>query len=115
MFTSQFEIDEATGGDPTAAAERIKALNDLPLLSIEGEVVPLGERLLDEGALPAKAQLDSLHLVTAAVNGIQFLLTWNCKHLANAALWARIEATCRSAGFIPPTICTPLQLLGMDP
>ena len=61
--------------------------------------------------LPDNAEVDALHIGTATVNGIDFLLTWNCAHIANAALQHRIEAICRSAGFDPPTICTPQQLM----
>ena len=62
-------------------------------------------------SLPTKARADALHIAVAAVNGMDFLLTWNCTHIANAALRPRIEEICRAAGFEPPVICTPLELL----
>ena len=112
LLTSQFVLDEAAAGDSTAAAERLALLNDVELLEITDEVAPLADRLLREGALPTKARLDALHLAVATVHRIDYLMTWNCKHLANALLWHRISKACRAAGFEPPTICTPLELLG---
>jgi hypothetical protein len=61
--------------------------------------------------MPAKARLDALHVATAAVHGMDYLLSWNCKHIANAMLRSRIESICRTAGFEPPVICTPLELV----
>ena len=110
LDTSQFVVDEASAGDQAAAAARLVILSPIPKLLIGDEVVPLAQRLLTEGALPPKARLDALHLAVACCNGIQYLLTWNCKHLANAILWRKIEATCRAAGYLPPTICTPHEL-----
>jgi|SRR5687767_6751564 len=112
LFTSQFVLDEAAAGDPMAAAERLDALANIALLDITDEVVPLADRLLRDGALPLKARVDALHLAVATINGLQYLLTWNCKHLANAMLRHRIDEACRSAGYQPPVICTPPELLG---
>jgi hypothetical protein len=110
LYTSQFVIDESAAGDPIAAAARLAILAPIPKLLIGDQVVPLAQRLLAEGALPPKARLDALHLSVACCNGVQYLLTWNCKHLANAILWRKIEATCKAAGYLPPTICTPHEL-----
>ena len=63
-------------------------------------------------ALPAQAAQDALHLAVACVHGMQYLLTWNCTHLANARLRSRIERVCRDAGYVPPIICTPEELEG---
>ena len=112
LFTSQFVLDEAAAGDRTAAAERLAILEELDLLAIPGEVEPLADRLLRAGALPVKARVDALHLAVATANGMQFLLTWNCKHLANAMLRRTIEDACRAAGYEPPAIGTPLELMG---
>jgi hypothetical protein len=110
LFTSDFTIDESSRGDPVAAAERIAAITDVPLVPISAAVHELAGLLLQVHALPLKARVDALHLATAATNGLEFLLTWNCRHLANASLRAKIEKTCREAGFEPPTICTPFEL-----
>jgi predicted nucleic acid-binding protein len=71
----------------------------------------LAARLLLETALPAKANADALHIAVAAANGIDYLLTWNCTHLANAFMIPRVEKICRAAGFEPPYICTPQELM----
>jgi hypothetical protein len=114
LYTSQFVLDEAAAGDATAASDRLTILNGLDLLLITPDVEPLAAQLLAAGALPAKARVDALHVAVATVNGMEFLLTWNCRHLANAALWRKIEQTCNAAGYEPPTICTPYELMGVE-
>jgi hypothetical protein len=114
-FTSELVLAEAADGDPTAAAERLNFLSNLALLPVPEDAVELAELLLQRHALPAKARVDASHLATTAVNGIAFLLTWNCKHLANATLRATIETTCREFGFEAPIICTPTELSEVPP
>ena len=114
LFVSQFVLDEAAAGDRSAATERAAALAGIDLLEITPKVEPLAVALLKAGALPAKARIDALHLAVAAVSGMEFLLTWNCRHLANAMLWAKMEDTCRAEGFEPPSIVTPYELLAED-
>lgn len=74
----------------------------------------LAAALLDDGPLPPKAATDALHISIAATNGIDYLLTWNCRHIANPALRPRIESICRRMGYEPPVICTPQELLEID-
>ena len=74
----------------------------------------LAAALLDDGPLPPKAATDALHISIAATNGIEYLLTWNCRHIANPALRPRIESICRGMGYEPPVICTPQELLEID-
>jgi hypothetical protein len=76
------------------------------------EAETLADALLREVPLPAKAAADALHIAVAAVNGVFYLLTWNCTHIANATLRPRIEAVCRQSGYEPPVICSPKELLG---
>lgn len=111
VYVSQFVLDEASAGDSEAAGRRLEALRGMPLLDVSTEVIGLAGRLLTEGGMPAKARLDALHVATAAVHGMDYLLSWNCKHIANAMLRSRIESICRTAGFEPPVICTPLELV----
>lgn len=110
-FVSQFVIDEAAAGDAEAATERLGALQDIALLDVTEEAILLAGNLVAGGGLPAKARVDALHVAMATVHGMDFLLTWNCKHIANAATRGTIEDMCRAAGFEPPIICTPLELL----
>ena len=111
LFISQLVLDEAAAGDAAAAARRIEALRDLSVLELTAEVTALGRNLLRGAALPTKAAADALHIAFAAVHGIDYLLTWNCTHIANATMRPRIEAICRANGFEPPVICTPLELM----
>lgn len=71
----------------------------------------LADRLIREGPLPPKAGADAMHIAIATVNGMDYLLTWNCTHLANAAFRSRIEQLCREQGYEPSVICTPQELL----
>ena len=111
LYTAQPVIDEATKGDAEAASQRLEKLAPLPLLDITEEVSSLAERLIREGPLPGKAAVDAVHIATAAVHGMDYLLTWNCKHIANASMRNKIEAVVRSSGHEPPILCTPEELL----
>lgn len=111
LFISDFVLAEASAGDSTAAADRLKALEGIPLLSTSMQVDRLAEQLAVALALPSKARMDAAHLGIAAVNGIEYLLTWNCTHLANAALADKIEQVCSDAGFAAPRIVMPEQLM----
>lgn len=71
----------------------------------------LAKELLQAGALPAKAADDALHIAVAAAHAIPYLLTWNCRHLANATMRPKIESVCAAKGFKAPIICTPEELL----
>jgi len=104
-------LDEASAGDPEAAARRLEVLTPLPLLEPQEEEAELAQALLEYVPLPVSAAADALHIAIAVVNGMDYLLTWNCTHIANAALRSRIEAVCRSHGFEVPIICTPEELL----
>jgi predicted nucleic acid-binding protein len=109
-FTSQAVLLEAGSGDPAAAAERLEAMRSVPLVPVTDGAKALADFLIRRNALPSKARVDALHLATAAANGLQYLLTWNCRHLANATLQAKIQEVCRDWGFEPPVICTPFEL-----
>ena len=111
LFVSQMVIDEASAGDPEAAIRRLDVLASLPLLDPQAEGTALAQMLIDHIPLPARAAADALHIAIAVVNGMDYLLTWNCTHIANAALRGRIEAACRSQGFRVPIIWTPEELL----
>ena len=114
LYVSQVVIQEAGGGHDEAARKRLEVLEDLPLVDIDDEVAELGQALLADVPLPAKAAIDAIHIAAAVVSGMDYLLTWNCKHIANAALRSRIEGVCRSRGYDPPVICTPEELLEED-
>jgi hypothetical protein len=111
LLSSEAVRLEASQGDPIAAAERLEKLSAIPLLPLTDHAMELAERLLAEHALPAKANIDAIHVAITASNSIEYLLTWNCKHLANATMRSKIEQTCRDTGFQPPIICTPYELM----
>lgn len=110
LFASQLVIDEASAGDLTAANRRLEALSGIPLVGLTEEVTMLAMRLVRDGGVPAKAQVDAFHMASATAHGIDYLLTWNCKHIANASLRGKIESICKAAGYQPSTICTPFEL-----
>lgn len=111
VVASELVLSEAGKGHPEAAERRVAAVAELPLLGVTPEVQALAAALVENHALPPKAEADAYHVALAAVNGIGYLLTWNCTHIANASTRPRIEATCRSLGYEPPVICTPLELM----
>jgi predicted nucleic acid-binding protein len=114
LYISQAVVHECQAGDPTAAAERLAVLQDLPLLEQTQEATQLAQALLDQVPLPERATVDALHVAIAAVHGMDYLLTWNCTHIANATLRAPIESVCRASGREPPAICTPDELLAEE-
>jgi predicted nucleic acid-binding protein len=111
LFISQMVIDEASAGDQEAAARRLETLEALPLLDPGDVAAALAQALIERIPLPESAAADALHIAIAVVNGMDYLLTWNCTHIANAALRGKIEAVCRRQGFEVPIICTPEELL----
>jgi hypothetical protein len=111
LFVSQFVIDECCHGDPKAAEERKFYLENITVLDANSEVEKLAEVISDVLQIPAKARIDAFHIAMASVHGIQFLLTWNCKHIANPEHRPKIERSCRDLGMEPPLICTPFDLL----
>ena len=114
LCVSRFVLDECLDGDPIAAQERLAFLAGLPLLSVSLEIEALAEVLIKSLQIPQKATLDAFHISIAAVHGVEFLLTWNCTHIANPEHRSKIDGVCRALGFEPPTICTPFDLLGVD-
>jgi len=111
VYVSELVLQEASGGDATAAQERLRVLDGIPLLQFHEDVRHLAETLLAAIPLPPKAMVDALHVAFATLNGMDYLLTWNCAHLANATLRPHIERVCREHGYEPPVICTPQELL----
>jgi predicted nucleic acid-binding protein len=114
LYISQVVLRECQAGDATAAAERLKVLQDLPLLEQTEEATRLAQALVDRVPLPERAAVDALHVAIAAVHGVDYLLTWNCTHIANATLRDPIESVCRENGYEPPAICTPDELLAEE-
>ena len=113
-YISDIVIEEAGKGDPKASAKRLDALFDIPILSITNEVVELSEKIISEGVLPKKAIDDSLHISIATIHEIDYFLTWNCRHIANAEIKPLIQNICLRNNQKCPEICTPIELMGVN-
>ncbi len=112
LVTSELAIDEASAGDPSAAKERLKLLDGLPLVDINADVESLATRILQAHLMPQKAAADALHVAAAALGGVKYLLTLNCKHIANAHELPRVYQLLDSEGLGQLLICTPAEFLG---
>lgn len=110
LFVSEAVLGEISRGDPGAARLRLVAAEGLPALTATPEAQALAGALLRAAAMPAKAAIDAAHVAIATVHGMNFLLTWNCAHIANAVMRESIEEVCRRHGYRPPVICTPEEL-----
>ncbi len=114
LVTSQLVLDEASLGDPVAAAERLKLLADIPLIPTDPRVETVANELVARSLIPAGSQLDALHVAFAAVGGAQFLLTQNCRHIANAHTLPGVYRALKELGYPRLLIYTPAEFLG-DP
>lgn len=112
LYASQVVIDEASEGDQEAAQQRLEKLKDLPLLELRMEALELANKFIQQNALPVKASQDALHIAVATIYGLDYLLTWNCKHIANAVLLKKIAKIAADQGYELPIICTPYELMG---
>ncbi len=110
LYISQLVLDEAGAGDPAAAADRLRLLEGLPLLGESAEADHLADLLLARHLLPGKAAADAQHVALAATAGVGYLLTWNCKHIANADVLPALYETIRAEGFPPLLSVTPEEL-----
>jgi hypothetical protein len=111
-ITSDETRAEAARGDPEQIRRRLAALAGLPNLTITPEVESLAAEFLRTGALPATARSDAIHLAAASMASVDYLLTWNCRHLANAQILRRLEREAKRSGWDLPTVCIPLELMG---
>ena len=112
LYISEFVTLEAGAGNPEMATRRLEALTGIAEIELTETVAEFAEILVREGPLPRKAALDALHIAVAVSGGIEYLLTWNFAHLANATIRNQIGRKCRLNGYEPPIICTPEELLG---
>ena len=111
LFISEAVVQEASAGDSEAANRRLEVIKKIPRIQITDNARDLAKKLIDKGRLPDKANIDALHISIATVNGMDYLLTWNCRHIANATLQRAIRLICDDAGYVLPIICTPLELI----
>jgi predicted nucleic acid-binding protein len=111
---SALVLREASAGDAQAAADRLAVLKQLTVLTTTSEALALAKKLVDDGAIPQNVPEDALHLAVAASSGVEYLVTWNYRHLANATMRRQIAECCQEAGFASPIICTPEELVEQE-
>ena len=114
LVSSPLVRREATLGNPAAAARRAELLSDVALLEVTSEATALARELVARGRLPQKAEIDATHIAVAATHRIDYLMTWNCRHIANAEIQGALIRTCDAKGFKLPILCTPEQLMGVE-
>jgi predicted nucleic acid-binding protein len=112
LYISQTVLDEAARGDAEIASRRLEMLRDFPLLEVDESVQDLAMEFLTKSNLPPKAADDALHIAVATVYGLDYLLTWNCRHIANAQIQKKLAQISLDAGYELPRICTPYELMG---
>ena len=113
LFSSTVVSQEARRGDPEAAKRRLEALKDLPELVADSRAVELAMKLIRGKAVPEEFPDDALHIATAAINAMDYLVSWNFRHITNAQQIPAIRRICAANGYVCPEICTP-QMLGKE-
>lgn len=112
LFISELVVREASAGDEVAAQRRLDALKEIALLQLNEDTLNLAKELVQKGPIPQKAREDAFHIALATVHGMDYLLTWNCRHIANAEMLKGIASVCMSLGYETPIISTPEELMG---
>lgn len=114
LYISELVIQEVRAGDARIAERRMQILWDIPILPVNREISELAEELIAKGAIPPKAAGDAVHIAVATVYGCEFLLTWNCRHIANAEMHRAIRRVVEQYGYEVPNLCTPEELMGSN-
>ena len=112
LYVSQIVFDESAAGDPDAAERRLALLTGVPVLDLTTDVDDVAAALMASGLLPPRAARDAVHIAASTVHGVDILLTWNCQHIANAAIMREMGEIVADSGFRLPILCTPEELLG---
>ncbi|HXU34144.1 MAG TPA: type II toxin-antitoxin system VapC family toxin [Thermoanaerobaculia bacterium] len=112
LVVSELVLREAQAGDPDAAKRRLTILEGIPRLALSDEAIALAQEFIQNGLLPLKAADDGLHIAVATTFSVDYLLTWNCTHIANPELQAKLAEFLQQRGLFLPFICTPEELLG---
>jgi predicted nucleic acid-binding protein len=112
LYTSQAVLQEVAQGDAEIATQRLEILRGFPLLDLNQAVFDLAEQFMARSNLPAKADVDAIHIAASTVHGMDYLLTWNCKHIANPRIQRKLAEISLDLGYELPILCTPYELLG---
>jgi predicted nucleic acid-binding protein len=111
LVLSDRVVQEMRRGSPAKSKERLQLTESIRSVVCEAHHEAFAHELLRPGALPLKAELDALHIAVAAFNSVQFLLTWNCRHLANPTIAGKVAQTCATHDLACPRVCTPETLM----
>jgi len=114
LYASEIVLDEAARGDTAIAAQRLNLLQSLMLVNLTEPAIELANEFLKQSNLPPKASNDALHIALATIYGLDYLLTWNCKHMANAQIQRKLAQISSELGYNLPVICTPYELMGYE-
>jgi len=112
LYISEAVLEESSAGDPVLARKRVELLSEVAVLALTDGILKLAENLVREGPIPRKASGDALHMAIATAYACEYLLTWNCRHIANAEIQRAARVVVRRHGFELPAICTPEELMG---
>lgn len=112
LYTSEAVLNEVAQGDKEIATQRLEILRDFSLLTLNKSVQGLAAQFLTRSNLPPKAKVDAIHIAAATVHGMDYLLTWNCKHIANAQIQGKLAEISLDLGYVLPVLCTPNELMG---
>lgn len=110
IYVSALVLEEAKGGDSSAAKKRLEALKGTPVLKVNDMIEDLAEGLIKNKSIPEECSEDALHIALATINGLDYLLTWNFSHINNAQMKSKIITTVESYGYVCPIICSPEEL-----
>ena len=113
FYVSALVVAEVRDGDAEAVQRRLAAIEGIPAVGIGQDAMVLARRLTHGGPMPEESPEDALHIAICAVNGMDYLVTWNCTHLANAILRRQVERVLDQTGYACPVICTPEELMEM--
>jgi predicted nucleic acid-binding protein len=111
LYISQVVVTESARGDSEMVAKRLAIIRDFPLLEVTQFVDELAAEFMTQSNLPPKAADDAVHIAVATVHGLDYLLTWNCKHIANGHIQKKLREICLTLGYKLPIICTPYELI----
>jgi hypothetical protein len=114
LFISQIVLDEIASGAAAMARQRLELVAQIHLLDLTDDAKALTKDILNSGVLPASADRDAAHIALATVHEMDILMSWNCRHIANAFIQAKLRKLAEDDGFTLPVICTPEELLEKD-
>ena len=112
VYVSELVVQEVKAGDVLLANQRLEIVRAIPVLAVNDEILQLARDLITEGPIPRRAAGDAVHIAIATVYGCEYLLTWNCRHIANAELHRAIRRVVEEYGYDVPSLCTPEELMG---